>query len=139
MKTPFELKQALQDHLSLYRETLGVIEHEGQEWRRPSGTSSEALLAAKKDLLPRLKRSLDELRVYRASWQKLAASERAQYPEIASLIRQSQDFIMKILLLDRDNEQTLLRRGLLPPRSLPSANCQRPHFVAGLYSRQSTT
>jgi hypothetical protein len=139
MKTPFELSQTLQDNLTLYRETLTIIEREGQEWRHPSGVSSGKLFDTKKGLLPRLGRSLDELRIYRASWQKLSAAERMQYPEVASLFRQSQDLIMKIILLDRDNEQTLLRRGLIPPRSLPSANAQRPHYVAGLYRRQSTT
>jgi hypothetical protein len=43
---------------------------------------------------------------------------------------------MRILMLDRENEQALLRRGLLGPRHLPSHNAQRPHFVAGLYQRQ---
>ena len=42
----------------------------------------------------------------------------------------------KIILLDRENEQGLLRRGLVPPRELPSVNRQRPHFVADLYRRQ---
>jgi hypothetical protein len=43
--------------------------------------------------------------------------------------------LMKIVLLDRDNQQALLRRGLVPPRHLPRAAGQQPHFVAGLYQR----
>jgi hypothetical protein len=31
----------------------------------------------------------------------------------------------------------LLRRGLIPPREIPAAQQQRPHFVAGLYHRHS--
>jgi len=38
--------------------------------------------------------------------------------------------------LDRENEQALLRRSLVPARQLPSVNRQRPHFVADLYRRQ---
>ncbi len=90
----------------------------------------------KKTLLPRLNQSLDALRGHRVNWQKLGRDERARHPEIGMLLRQNQDLIMKIILLDRENEQTLLRRGLVPPRDLPSVNRQRPHFVAGLYSRQ---
>ncbi|MCC6233741.1 MAG: hypothetical protein IT580_13910 [Verrucomicrobiales bacterium] len=45
---------------------------------------------------------------------------------------------MKILLLDRENEQALLRHGLVPARELPSVNRQRPHFVSDLYRRQGT-
>jgi hypothetical protein len=29
----------------------------------------------------------------------------------------------------------LLRRGLLPPKQIPSVQQQRPHFVADLYRR----
>ena len=36
----------------------------------------------------------------------------------------------------RENEQALLRRGMIPPRHLPSAHRQRPHFVADIYRRQ---
>jgi hypothetical protein len=61
--------------------------------------------------------------------------ERGQNPAIAPLLRQNQDLIMKIIVLDRENEQTLLRRGLVPPRQLPSLNRQRPHFVTELYRR----
>ncbi len=43
---------------------------------------------------------------------------------------------MKIIVLDRENEQVLLRKGMVPARHLPSADRQRPHFVADLYRRQ---
>jgi hypothetical protein len=46
---------------------------------------------------------------------------------------------MKFILLDRENEQGLLRRGMVPARELPSVNRQRPHFVAELYLRQCTS
>jgi hypothetical protein len=44
---------------------------------------------------------------------------------------------MKILLLDRENQQAMLRRGLVPARHLPPPAAQRPHFVAGLYQRHA--
>jgi hypothetical protein len=65
--------------------------------------------------------------------------ERARHPEIGMLLRQNQDLTMKIIVLDRENEQSLLRRGLVPPRELPSVNRQRPHFVAELYRRQGSS
>jgi hypothetical protein len=37
--------------------------------------------------------------------------------------------------LDRENEQLLLRRGLIPPKHLPPVQRQRPHYVASLYQR----
>jgi hypothetical protein len=66
----------------------------------------------------------------------LSPEHRAEHPEINALLRQTQDLTMKIIMLDRENEQSLLRRGLVPPRDIPSANRQRPHFVADLYRRQ---
>jgi hypothetical protein len=72
-------------------------------------------------------------------WQKFSLDERARHPEIGMLLRQNQDLTMKIILLDRENEQSLLRRGLVPPRELPSVNRQRPHFVAELYRRQGAS
>ena len=39
------------------------------------------------------------------------------------------------LAVNAENEQQLLRRGLLPPQSLPAAEQARPHYVVGLYQR----
>jgi hypothetical protein len=44
---------------------------------------------------------------------------------------------MKFLQLDRENQQSLLRRGLVPPRHLPAVAAQQPHYVAGLYRRHA--
>ena len=87
-------------------------------------------------MLPRLNQSLNQIRQHRATWQKLNPADREQYPEVPGLLRQNQDLIMKIIVRDREYEQALLRKGLVPPRQLPSANRQRPHFVADMYRRQ---
>jgi hypothetical protein len=68
-----------------------------------------------------------------------APDERFRDAESAPLLRQNQDLILKILLLDRENEQARLRRGLLPAAHLPSVHQQRPHFVAELYRRQAAS
>jgi hypothetical protein len=131
------LEEHLRRHLALCREVLAVVEREGQTWRTPDGPAAFPGCQAKKDLLPRLTQSLDELRRLRVSWQRLPPAERTQQKGVDVLMRQNQDMIMRILLLDRENEQALLRRGMLPARRLPSANRQRPHYVASLYQRNS--
>ena len=142
MKTPAqipaEMKDDLQAHLALLQELLGVIEREGQALRRAEDSGAFEVHQTKKNLLPRLNQSLDQLRRHRVTWQRLSATERAQFPEIGPLLRQNQDLTMKLIVLDRENEQTLLRRGLVPARELPSVNRQRPHFVADLYRRQGS-
>lgn len=126
----------LREHLGLCQDILTLVEREGQALRRPDPPPFAEFHQAKKNLLPRLSQSLDSLRRHRINWQKLGTDERARHPGIGMLLRQNQDLIMKIILLDRENEQSLLRRGLVPPRELPSAHRQRPHYVADLYRRQ---
>jgi flagellar biosynthesis/type III secretory pathway chaperone len=135
MNTPTELLEILNEHLALCQELLLVVEREGQALRRMEPPSLFQFYQQKKNLLPRLKQSLDDLRKHRANWQKLSLVERAAQPEVGPLLRKNQDLTMKIIVLDRENEQGLLRRGLVPPRELPSVNRQRPHFVTDLYRR----
>ena len=125
----------LRAHQVLCRELLALAERESQALRQNQTPALHDIYQAKKAILPRLQASLEKVRRHRVHWQSLTAVERSAQPEISFLVRQAQDLIMRVILLDRENEQGLLRRGLLPPRELPSANQQRPHFVAGLYRR----
>ena len=134
---PAEMLSDLQEHLVLCRELLGVVEREGQELRQPEGATHLQFIQTRKAVLPRLDQSLARLRQHRIAWQKFTPAERSRFPEINALLRRNQDLIMKIIVLDRENEQHLLRRGMLPANHLPSPQSQRPHFVAGLYQRQS--
>ena len=139
MSLPQEISDELHARLGLCQELLNVVEREGQALRRTDNPSLFEFYQLRKNLLPRLNQSLDTLRRHRANWQKFSQDERARHPEIGMLLRQNQDLTMKIILLDRENEQSLLRRGLVPPRELPSVNRQRPHFVAELYRRQGSS
>jgi hypothetical protein len=42
---------------------------------------------------------------------------------------------MRVLVIDRENEASLLRRGLLPARALPRAEQSQPNIVARTYQR----
>jgi len=137
MNLPQEISHDLKARLMLCQELLQGLEREGQTLRRPDNPSLFEFHQLRKKLLPLLAQSLDALRRHRLKWQKFSQEERARHPEIDILLRQNQDLSMKIIILDRENEQSLLRRGLVPARELPSVNRQRPHFVAELYRRQS--
>ncbi len=139
MTSPEEILAGLQKHFTLCQELLIIVERESQALRRADRPSLFEFYQLKKNLLPRLNQSLDELRKHRASWQKFSLEERAKHPGIGVLLRQNQELTMKVIVLDRENEQSLLRRGLLPARELPSVNRQRPHYVAELYRRQGST
>lgn len=132
-----EMRAGLQSHLGLAREVLALVEREGQLLRSADSQTPLESFSAKKALLARLQESVVKLKEIRSEWTRLGARTRAANADVNQLIRQNQDLTMKIIVLDRENEQALLRRGLVPPREIPSANRQRPHFVADLYRRQT--
>jgi hypothetical protein len=126
----------LGEHLQLCRQIFALAERESHVLRQPDGALGPEV-HQKKNLLPLLNQSLNRIRQHRIDWQKRSAQDRARQTGIATLLGQIQDLIMKIIVLDRENEQALLRKGLIPARHLPSANRQRPHYVADLYRRQT--
>lgn len=130
------LAHELRSHQNLYQEILAAVEKEGRALRDPGAGDLLVGTATRQNLLPRLNESLDILKKHRVRWAQASPSERAQQPEVAALLRQSQDMIMKIIVQDRENEQGLLRRGMIPPRHLPPANSTRPNYVANVYQRQ---
>jgi hypothetical protein len=134
-----DITHDLKQHLALCHDLLAIVEREARELRQPQKPALAEFHQLKKNLLPRLNQSLDSLRKHRVQWQKFSPDERSRHPEIGMLLRQNQDLIMKIILLDRENEQSLLRHGLVPPRELPPAARQRPHFVADLYRRRGVS
>lgn len=137
MRLVMEILADLRAHQSLCRDLLSLAERESQWLRSGQADSSFDATATRKALLPQLNGIVSSLRRNREEWQKLTATDRAAQPEVTFLLRQVQDLIMRIILLDRENEQGLLRRGLIPPREIPAAQQQRPHFVAGLYQRHA--
>jgi hypothetical protein len=130
------IQSVLQTHLTLCREILALVEEEARVLRNGETARQFEFYQAKKALLGRLDDSVNLIKLRRKEWQELPAADRSGHPEVETLLRLNQDLIMKIIVLDRENEQNLLRRGLVPPRHLPSPNRQRPHFVADLYRRQ---
>ncbi len=125
----------LRSQLSLNADLLGHLERESQHLRQPDAAPSAASLEARRELLPRLDEALRRIRQHRGHWLSLSAEARAARTEIRDLLRQNQDLIMRLIVLDRENEQLLLRRGLIPPKHLPPVQRQRPHYVADLYRK----
>jgi len=137
MNTFSQMLADLRDHQTVCRDLLVLAERESQALRHGQAAVLHEIHQARKPLLPRLSDSLEKVRQHRIQWQRLTAAERSTQPEIGFLVRQAQDLILRVLLLDRENEQGLLRRGLIAPREIPAAQQHRPHFVAGLYRRHA--
>jgi hypothetical protein len=127
----------LRAHQAACRELLVLAERESQALRQGQTNLLADIHRSRKLLLPQLSNLLEKVRQHRVLWQALTAPERAAQPEIGFLVRQAQDLILRVLLLDRENEQGLLRRGLVPPREMAAVPQRQPHFVADLYRRRS--
>jgi hypothetical protein len=127
----------LRAHIAVCEELLQLVQRESQALNAPEEYPTFDFYQHRKALLPRLEQSAAQLKKIRLFWQNLPPAERKHSPEVPKLLRTGQDLTMKILMIDRENEQMLLRRGLLPAKSLPPVQRQRPHYVADLYRRSS--
>ena len=137
MRPAAQLLSDVREIVPLYEELLEIIEKEGRLLRDAEPASLFEIYQRKKTLLPELDGSLRKLRLIRSEWLALSVEERNDCPDFAPLLRQAQALLMRMILIDRENEQGLLRRGLVPAREIPAAQRQRPHFVADLYRRQT--
>lgn len=109
------LHAALQATLALCREILALLEREHQALTGPTQQAGSAFefFRARLHLVPRLDEALGRLRQHRAAWQRLTAQEPQAAPQLAALLRANQDLMLRILVLDRENQQLRLRHGLL--------------------------
>jgi hypothetical protein len=132
------LLEDLRNHQALCEDVMNLAMRENQALSSQSGYASFEFYQQRKNLLPRLEQSLMALRKWRDRWQQADPAERAGCLEAKALFQTVQSLLMKVLLLDRENQQALLRHGLLPARHLPSSAVQQqPHCVADVYRRHS--
>ena len=131
------LARELKGYLDLCREFLALFTDENQTLRRPQPWSPMGFNEERKRLLPRLESGLIQLRSFRQWWERMPAGQRESCGEIRDLFRDIQNLLPRLLLLDRENQQEMLRRGLIPATQLPPAASQRPNFVANLYQRHA--
>lgn len=95
-------EETIRAHASLCDEVLAVIMEENRVLRSTGNVPDAEFIERKKSLLPRLDESLDKLRVIRESSVLVGEGARRQI-EIA------QNKLMKIFMIDRENEQLLLK------------------------------
>ena len=120
-----ELAQHLRQYLALCDETYALVSRENMSLGAPQEYQPFEFYQGRKALLSRLDEALNLLRTWRQAWQRLDAAERAHYSDVKRLLQQVQDALVKILVLDRENQQALLRRGLVPARLMQSFAAQR--------------
>ena len=132
-----QLARELREYLDLCREFLTLFTEENQALRRPQPWATATFTEERKRLLPRLESGLIKLRSFRLWWERMPAGQRESCGEVKDLFRDIQNLLPRLLLLDRENQQEMLRRGLVPATQLPPAASQRPNFVANMYRRHA--
>jgi hypothetical protein len=132
-----EFARDLRLHLDLCHECLALFTLENRRLRSAQAWQSGEFSEHRKRLLPRLESVLIKLRGSRDFWQKMTQTERERCGEIKNLFQEIQNLLPRILMLDRENQQEMLRRGVLPATQLPPVAAQKPNFVANLYQRHA--
>jgi hypothetical protein len=132
-----EMIADLRAYQTICDEALTLTTRENQALSTAGEYQSFEFYQLRTGLLPRLENALVQLRKWREIWLRVPAAERAGCSEVKVLFQSVQSLLMKLLMLDRENQQSLLRRGLVPPRHLASAavQVQKPNFVANVYKR----
>ena len=137
MTNPVEMARDLRAYLAVCEELLLLVERENELLRTQQSSPLAEFAQRRKALLPQVEQSLAQLKQHRLNWQRLRPEQREHTPEVSSLIRLNQDLIMRVMMLDRENEQLLLRHGLVAPPPSAAVPPQSLHFVAELYRRHS--
>jgi hypothetical protein len=132
-----EMIADLRAYQTLSDEALVLTTRENQALAGGGDYQSFEFYQLRTSLLPRIESALVQLRKWREIWLRVSPMERAGCAEVKVLFQSVQSLLMKLLLLDRENQQALLKRGLVPPRHLAAAavQVQKPNFVANVYKR----
>jgi flagellar biosynthesis/type III secretory pathway chaperone len=129
------MADALRQHLGVCNALLELAHKEAQALASSDPFPVLAIQVERKALLGRLEYALKQVSQKGTVWNGAEAQGSPASLKLTRLLRTALDTIMRVLVLDRENEQQLLRRGLLSARCLPAAEQSRPHFVARLYQR----
>jgi hypothetical protein len=107
------LTEHLRSHLALGRELLAVVERENTLLRSQQPIDVPQLGQERQQLLPRFQQSAERLRQLGVAWRALPPAERRRHEIVTDLLRQNQDLALRVLQLERENQQALLRRGVV--------------------------
>jgi hypothetical protein len=132
---PTSIAVELRNFLKICEDSLSLITRESHALGGQGDYQPFEFFQQRKNLLPNLETALMNLRNQRVAWLKCNLADRDGCEEVKSLFQTIQGVLMKIFLLDRENQQAMLRRGLMPAQYVPAAVAQKPNYVASIYQR----
>jgi hypothetical protein len=133
-----DLMRDLRGFAVLCEEALALACREHQALAGTGNYQPFEFLQLRKDLLGRLDPLMIEIRHWRQLWQQSNPAARGNISDVKAMIQMLQDLIVRILQLDRENQQSLFRRGLVPARHVSSFAAPPNHYVASLYRRNTS-
>jgi hypothetical protein len=116
---------SLQSHIAACEDAYQLALEENRILKHTSQPPDEMFLAKKRAVLGRLDQSLGELRAHRSAPNAGAREHRP-------LIEKAQQLVLKALLLDRENEQLLLKSAVVVK---PAASAPPTGQIARLYKK----
>jgi hypothetical protein len=127
----------VREHLAVCNDLLALASRESEALKSAAPYPAAAFQEERKALLKRLESALYGLVQNRALCQSFRNEGLdGGFPQ-APLLQAALDTTMRVLVVDRENEQQLLRRGLVPARCLPAPERSQPGYVANLYQRHA--
>ncbi|MBN2235585.1 MAG: hypothetical protein JW706_10595 [Opitutales bacterium] len=118
--------EVVDDHLRLCEELLTLLKEENRKLKHRGEAPDEVTLDRKRELLPAFDASLAAMRA-------LQEQEPHLLPAIRDKLKNAQNLIMKMLLLDRENEQLLLK--VIVPVVKPEVAKPGMHTLRSIYQR----
>lgn len=113
-------------HLELCDELLQILNEENRALRHNPEGVGEELLERKRSYLPRLDKSLAQLKQLQMETPEIL-------PAVREKLTSAQNKIMRILLLDRENEQLLLK-SVMPKITRPVVK-RSLQSIKGIYEK----
>lgn len=132
------LNHDLREHLALCETALAVSSAESRALNGGDAYEPFDFYQKRKQLVSGLDASFVKLQTWRQVWQRLSPEERTGLADARAMFQAIGDITVRVMQLDRENQQALLRRGLVPSKHLSLATTPRPsHYVASVYRRNS--
>lgn len=126
----------LRTFAGLCEEALALAQREHLALASPAAFDRREFDQRRTELLPEIESSLRKFRGHRPIWEQVPQSERERFEEPKRLFSNIQNLLMRVMVLDRENQQAMLKRGMVPVHHLPAV-AARPHYVSDLYRKNS--
>ncbi|MBD5781413.1 hypothetical protein IEN85_18070 [Pelagicoccus sp. NFK12] len=124
---PAKTEAILREHVRLCSDLHQLFIEEGQLMRSTGEPPSEEFLEKKKKFVGVLDKGLELLRMINESDEPVS-------PILSPLVKECRDKIMKLMIVDRENERLLLKCSL-PPRMKEAYSKVAPGQVARAYGK----